>query len=623
VARVQASVRTAALAALGLLCAARAPAAGEWPAAPPPEGSTRDALAVLDPPTLVALEARGLRFADVVGASTDDARALAGAPFYASLVATLSADLTELAQRDGVGRDGARDTRNNAFRASWLTDRRARFELVGVVNRLDRQRLAPSRESAAACGEVRLVYRLALAPRGRPPARLPMTVSLAFPQRDVHDGRDARAACAEIAHAWLSIPRSGRGRLDALMARIRSAAALAEVEVDVQTLHGEPSSPDQDDHAEYLLRGFDIVSGSLVPKPLLGTPREDLNTAERAALALWVRDNFEAIDAGAARLPEALSATRAFSVTPRGLARPENRPFSRLLGDAPALAGLPYEHASAARTPVALLRRLDESTCQGCHATRSIAGFHLLGAPRGDGAGAELAVGASPHMLGELAWRRRWLERAATPGHPPVDVSFPPAPFTEVGGASGAKGAPCGLGDAAFASWTCGPGLHCADADGTEVGACAPAQPTAGDACEEARVIGSRGVDGDRLALAPPAACGSASGREASCGTAEYGFAGGLCAEGCPRAGEALGDLVCAAVPHTGYESECFFSREPIERCLARHTDLAWLSRCDLDTPCRSDYACVHVAGTPPGTGGCAPPYFVFETRVDGPRLDR
>jgi len=44
---------------------------------------------------------------------------------------------------------------------------------------------------------------------------------------------------------------------------------------------------------------------------------------------------------------------------------------------------------------------------------------------------------------------------------------------------------------------------------------------------------------------------------------------------------------------------------------------------CAPDAPCRDGYACARVPGLPPTTGACIPPYFLFQLRVDGPRLDR
>ena len=612
-------VRAACVAAMVL---ALAGGDGADSAAPSLVGSADDALLVRDPATLHALEERGFSFGRVVHAEGESGHALGSSPLYGSMVATLSGDLGELARRPGVGDESAVQTRNHPFRASWLTDRRSHFELVGLVNRLDRRDLAPADASRAGCGETRLVYRLALTPRGRPPTRLPMTVSVAFPQPR------ANGSCAETAQAWLRIPRAGRARLDALAARIEAGGAFAEVEANLQNLHGSPAEG-QDDHSEYLLRGFVVAGGTLRPKPLRNTPRADLGPEDRARLVTFITEHFDEIDRGTARIPERFLALRAISVTPRGLARPENRVYGRLLADEPAvsakLAALPYARAAVVRSPAALVRRLEESTCQGCHQTRALAGFHLLGEEREAAAFNALAVGASPHLLAELGWRRAALERDAAGAA--RDVAAPPEPFADHPTREGKEGAPCGLGDPGFASWSCAPGLRCRDDDGSETGVCASEGPgAAGSACEDARIVGSRGADGDAIAVQPAETCRSLTDAGASCGTAEYGFPGGMCAEECAHAGEVRGRHVCVGVPRSGYESDCFASREPIERCMKRHTVKTWLARCDGETPCRGGYACLRVPGTSGerfDEGACAPPYFVFQTRVDGPLLDR
>jgi hypothetical protein len=358
------------------------------------------------------------------------------APLYASLVATLSADLKELNKRRGVGKESAVHARNHAFKPRWLTDRRARFELVGLVNRTDRKRLDPT---GAGCGEARLIYRLAMHPPGRPITRLPMTLNLMFPQPAGADG-----TCADVAQAWLALPDHGTARLDALAARLHATRGLAEVEVDLQNLHGVSFAEGDDDHAEYLLRGFAVdASGpvpQLVPKKLVDTLRPDLDADERARLRAWVVEHFQAIDEGRAVLPDEFLATRAVSVTPRGLARPENRVFTSLFGDDPkataAFARLPYAGAKVVRSPAALFRRIEQASCPGCHQTRAIAGFHLLGEERDRATFNRLAVGASPHMNAELAWRRGALEKVAA--HAPD----PPEPLADHGAKNGGYGAP-------------------------------------------------------------------------------------------------------------------------------------------------------------------------------------
>lgn len=129
------------------------------------------------------------------------------------------------------------------------------------------------------------------------------------------------------------------------------------------------------------------------------------------------------------------------------------------------------------------------------------------------------------------------------------------------------------------------------------------------------------------MTAAPPdAACPAPSGAQRSgkfCAPNWLGFTGGVCSARCASAGAQEGGAICAPLPAAGYEADCFVGNEPVESCLPRHLVNAWVASCDDRRPCRDDYGCARVPGAPPGVGACVPPYFLFQARVDGPRLDR
>ena len=76
-------------------------------------------------------------------------------------------------------------------------------------------------------------------------------------------------------------------------------------------------------------------------------------------------------------------------------------------------------------SPAALLRRLDGLSCQGCHESRSIAGFHLLGEERDPSKTVDaLQRSSSPHLEGELERRAAWFE-ALLAGEQPSDAREP------------------------------------------------------------------------------------------------------------------------------------------------------------------------------------------------------
>lgn len=568
---------------------------------------------VSEPLAMVALEARGFALGDIVAARGNTNDLLAESPVYASLVRVLRADLAELAQRPGVREPHAP---NHPFEPAWLTDRDARFELVGFVPRLDRAFVEPG-----TCGELRLVYRLALTRAGRPTTRLPMTLSvLTIPHGDDR-------ACGQLARALVSLPAQGSPRITAIAALLDMCATYTRrIEVNLQNLHGPATPRDAEDHAEYLLRSFDVAPGGVTERPLFDTPREDPSPELREELGAFIREHFAEIDRGTHALPAKFLATRAVSVSPRGLARARNRPFLALFGDdvASRFADMPYATALVARSPRALLRRLDESTCQGCHQSRAVAGFHLLGEERTASTFNALAVGESSHLLGELPWREAFMASLAR------GESYPrPRPLAErATEGPGLHGERCGLGDPGFSHYGCAPGLACADDRSDELGACAPTDGNhEGDACEGARVESRpHAAEGDHLAPLPRRSC-LVSGVEVlrdACIPNETGFPGGMCTGRCDVAGGSGGaGLVCMEIPRAGYEEVCFKQAAPVEPCIAARADRLRMRACDAATPCRDDYACARAPGLTPGRGACVPPYFVFQARVDGPRLDR
>jgi len=81
----------------------------------------------------------------------------------------------------------------------------------------------------------------------------------------------------------------------------------------------------------------------------------------RQDLLDWIRtpEHLTAIDAGTAVLPERFLATRATSVSPRGLARRHNRPFRQIF-KSKELVGLELGSTSRVKSPAALIRRYSD-----------------------------------------------------------------------------------------------------------------------------------------------------------------------------------------------------------------------------------------------------------------------
>ena len=351
-------------------------------------------------------------------------------------------------------------------------------------------------------------------------------------------------------------------------------------------------------HAEYLLRVFRRAPGGagFEPAPLENTPDVDRIRARPELMRTLVdalRDpaTLARIDQGVVVLPDVLLAKRALTFAPRGFGRLANQPYTRLLGD--RLRDLDLSGRRTIASPRALLRRLDGLSCTGCHQTRSIAGFHLLGEDSAaTTAGNAIAVAASPHLLRDLPRRARFVQGLVSPAGPGAADARPPAERADEG--EGGFGSRCGLGDPAFAAWTCDPGLTCqavdVPSDAPLVGQCFPQVAAVGAPCAVGRVTASADPHKDRVIKVVESSCGD----EGLCETNGVGFPGGMCAMPC-AGGRAFGD------------------------CIKENVRPAGLRRCDATTPCRDDYIC---ARTPKGEVDCMPPYFLFQLRVDGhPRL--
>jgi hypothetical protein len=304
-----------------------------------------------------------------------------------------------------------------AFDSRWLDSPIAHFSLAAVVNRLDRKDFA-DHEGQATCGEIRLVYRLAYRTTGKAgivASRLPFTLNAVY---DVP--RPATGACLGAAQAWApTSDLAGAAAQARFLARgplEPSRLKLRQIEINAQIVRFpsgvEPSFGGQ---AAYLLRVFGVEGSGASMKAFVrlleNTPdvaRLKADEGLRRDLVAYLRGHVGAIDQGVYALPERFNATKALAYSTFGSARLGNRPFTEVLTardfEGLDLAGLPF-----ARSPEALIERLDNGTCQGCHQAGATAGFHLLGLDRAEASPHNrLAQGASPHFDAERARRQAY-----------------------------------------------------------------------------------------------------------------------------------------------------------------------------------------------------------------------
>jgi len=547
----------------------------------------RDEVVMLTDLAVLAEIDKGVGFAARVDAAAWD-----------GIAEVLAGDVRAAGKADRDAGVGVRGHSHRLFDARWLDE--PRFALAGVASRIERTPLG-------GCGRVAFLYRLRHA--GSP---LPLAGRRHCP------GADDGAGCRTVAKTWrpatgLSPEAQARWLLrDGALAHLGD---VATVQVNLQLVRW-PSAvrPDLGGHAEYLLRTFKRDGARFIAAPVDNVPdvaRIRRDKTLRAELLAWIRDRdtLGKVDVGWVQLPVKFLADRAISVAPRGFARRANRPFRQLVSP-DELSDIRFDGLRTVRSAEALLRRLDQPGCAGCHQARTIAGFHLLGEDQpGMVAANALAVPVSGHVLDEVARRKAIVHDLATGAEPDWR-----RPFAERGSdGAGGWGSRCGLGDPGFADWTCGAGLVCdrydAPTDDAAVGVCVPSAPQVGDLCEPGAVTANADPHRDSIPRRGTRAC--AEGQV--CNRTAVGFPGGMCTAQC----DALpAEGACGAIAVLTPFNQCLARREPFATCLAENVSPAGLRACDAARPCREDYICAR--GATPGQGVCIPPYFLFQLRVDG-----
>lgn len=524
---------------------------------------------------------------------------------YASVVQTLTGDLHQFRQRDPLSGVGMRYG-HRTFDPGWLRSPAFHFQLAGIVNRIDRRAF-----DGHGCGQLRFLYRLTyttLVEGQTITSRVPMTVNVVrrLPLDDhggcaQHAARWQRPTSTDNEAAWLVGP-SGP------LHELHSRTSLRSVEVNLQSVRW-PSTlrPNMAGHAEYLMRVFSPTqSGEFVPTPLENTPdvlRLTNDAGLRSRFVAWLQapDTLAAIDQGTVVMPDEFAAHRVVSVAPHGLARLGNRPFTQLANPL-ALRVVDAGSYTTFTSPATLLRRLDGLSCSGCHQTRSVAGFHFLGDDDPSRQADVIAVPHSPHFQDELVRRRRYLTELFA-GRAPDELRLPAERM-----GSGDYGSHCGLmPEGEYSAWTCETGLRCTRLDDAEVGSCLPTQAGPGDACEFGRITANANAHRDFVALEAPSSCGSGH-----CERSAVGFPGGMCSQSCSSLPETAR---CGGIARLTEFNSCLARQIPFETCIADSTRPGALRRCSLTDPCREDYICARLSD---GSGGCIPPYFLFQMRVDG-----
>jgi hypothetical protein len=374
-------------------------------------------------------------------------------PVASVVLKTIQADLSDVRM--------AASATDGQLSPAFLTDPGSRVELVGVINRMDRQfikdptlHLSPEQ---LRCGEISLIYRFSYSIRnGKQASRLPVTMNIVLPSVPFDD-RKGKVTCQNMAQRWLAEVEKPPGRdasqvVHDLMDDKTGPLAfvtgrdILRLELNMQAYRKSAEADDTNfgTEAAYLIRVFKWADGAraFLPEILRNQIDRDLvlcvsgkpgcaqAAARRANLVAFLqrKDTLSALDKGTLEIDYGLGvlAKRAVSISPGGSHRSENQPYwnaqdpsQAVITDAEIDRALQIARNqkiqfSFMKSVEDFRTRLNESTCSGCHQTRAIAGFHFPGADRKDTqpVNAVLLPG-SPHFYGDQPRRMEILRKMA------------------------------------------------------------------------------------------------------------------------------------------------------------------------------------------------------------------
>lgn len=256
------------------------------------------------------------------------------------------------------------------FDTRWLNSSFGEMKLIAIVNRMDKVDFDPS-----SCGEVRFIYRLSYhTPTSG--SSLPFFLNVVKHYPKLPD-------CTAFARRW-SGPQSVAHLRDITLKDL----TFKQVELNFQSLRFTSGyMHDFGGQAMYMQRIFRMSNGSLEPVALENTP--DVLAVERnpALLTRFVDylkqgDHLARLDNGTLVIDFDPSFLTKFSVSwsTMGRARTANKPYTRLFqGKQALLDSIDISRLRYIRSRDALVERLNNLTCMGCHQSGGTAGFHMLG----------------------------------------------------------------------------------------------------------------------------------------------------------------------------------------------------------------------------------------------------
>jgi hypothetical protein len=298
------------------------------------------------------------------------------------------------------------------FDTRWLNSEYGYLKLIAVANRLDRSDI-----TKASCGEVRFIYRLSYRSK-KSSSSLPFFVNVVhqYPKQD---------SCVSFAKSWEGSAMNAK----ALKGGPLRTLTFRQLEVNFQSLRFTSGyMHDFGGQAMYMQRVFRKSGSRLEPVELENTPdvlaiKKDPTLLKRFVEYLKKPENLNQLDLGVLNIdfePKFL-AKLSISWSTLGRARTANRPYTELFRENRALVEtIDISKLKYIKSHDALIERLNNLTCMGCHQSGGTAGFHMLG--QADDAFSHSfnrqQQALSPHASAEISRRMAWLRNVASAQEP-------------------------------------------------------------------------------------------------------------------------------------------------------------------------------------------------------------
>jgi hypothetical protein len=602
---------------------------------------------IRDPEVLQQLEKQGFSFYSLLS-GTDTAVANLSEfkdDNYKFIVSTLNDDLTNLMAEEAKNKKFAKPGIGMAygrriFDSRWLQSEFANYDLIGVVNRIDRVAF-----DANSCGETRFIYRMAYTSKINNYSRLPFTIMIKY--LNSGQAKVDWKACKNYAKAWV-YPKdianntqlaewlAGPGPLNS---NLRNAHPFS-VELNLQAMRIPSSArPDLAGHGTYLLRSFQfddqqkIKIGVLENTPDVAKIKADKNLKKEFLEQFKDRHFVNKLSEGILKLDSKYLTTKAWSYSPYGIARLENRLFDGLITE-DDLKGIKFDQSSYVKSPRAAIMRLNDLSCVGCHQARAHAGFHFLGIDKSTThAMNSLFFEGSGHFELELRRRAQYQKRILADQWPSPkrDFSFAPGEIyssnSHVEFSRAGFGHYCGMLDQGkegpFSHWKCEEGLVCKEIDEAQgvrfLGKCFAKEGMTGDPTVAGKVSQSD-YNSDALKPTTDLSCGKLEPKVRFISSLNKGgFPSGNCSRvTCDGIKADSPTEVCAEAAGAGF-NDCIYETSKgkisFSDCLEKTMMRTGRGRCSDERSCRNDYVC---ARSTKNEGYCTPSYFLFQVRLDG-----